>query len=79
MIKEDGYYNKDERKRETWNTVSVIFGILAYILLLIKSVFWTILFATFAFKTDLPNCVSAPGLQEPINLMEQMSAEPLIE
>jgi len=59
--------------------VSVIFGILSYILLLIKSVFWTILFATFAFKTDLPNCIAAPGLEEPINLMEQMSQDPLIE
>ena len=39
----------DSTKREKWSTISVIIGVLAFLLLLIKSVFWTILFAVFAF------------------------------
>ncbi len=69
----------DQRKNESWNTVSVVFGILAYILLSIKSVTWTIVFAIFAFKTDLPECIATNGIQQSVNFLEQMSQEPEIE
>ena len=55
---------------EGWNTASIIIGVLSYLLLFMKSTFWTIMFGIFAFKTDLPDCIAAAGIEQPINLLE---------
>ena len=67
--REDAY--RAEIKREKWSTVVIVVGILSYILLLLKSAIWTVLFGVFSFRSDLPQCVAVLGTEEPINLLEQ--------
>lgn len=75
---EDSYRN--EKSKETLSTVSILFGILSYLLLFLKSTFWTVLFCIFSFRTDLPECTAVDGIEQPINLLEQMSgSDPQIE
>ena len=69
----------DEQKREKWSLISIIIGILAYLLLFIKTLVWTFMFGSFGFQTNLPLCIAAEGIAQPINLLDQMSTNPEIE
>ena len=75
---EDNY--KNEKNKEALSTCSIVVGILSYILLFMKSTFWSVMFCIFSFKTNLPQCIAVSGIEEPINLLEQMSgSDPQIE
>ena len=75
---QDSY--KKEGNKETLSTISIVIGILSYLLLFTKSLFWTTMFCIFAFKTNLPQCIAVDGIEQPINLLEQMSgSDPQIE
>ena len=41
------------------------------ILLLIKSLLWTVMFSLFAYYDEWPSCVAAEGVEQPINLLKQ--------
>ena len=71
---EDFYRNETiQAKHESLNTLSIVVGVLSYLLLIMKSTFWTVMFAIFAFKTNLTQCIAVKGIEQPINLLEQMS------
>lgn len=76
--REDSY--RKDGKGEALNTISIVIGILSYLLLFMKSMFWTTMFCIFSFKTNLPSCIAVYGIEQPINLLEQMSgSDPQIE
>ena len=50
---EDNYQNEG-KKNENLTTCSIVVGILAYLLLFMKSLFWVVMFFIFSFKTNLP-------------------------
>ena len=75
-------YTNDSRaaKNESLNTMSIVVGVLSYLLMIMKSTFWTVMFGIFAFKTNMPQCLAVDGIEQPINLLEQMSgSDPQIE
>ena len=51
-FKEEGEYSEDST-RSSLNSLSIFCGIASYILLFIKSTFWTVLFGLFAFFVDM--------------------------
>ena len=79
------FYRNDEtlvsaKHHDSLNTLSIVIGVLSYLLLVLKSTFWTVMFAIFAFKTNLTECIAVQGIEQPINLLEQMSgSDPEIE
>ena len=46
----DAFTKEQEASFNYWSTVSVVIGILAYLLLFVKSIFFTVLFGAFAFS-----------------------------
>ena len=54
---------------EGLSTISVIFGILALLLLLFKSLVWIIYFATYAFDNKMNDCYAVDGVDQPIALL----------
>ena len=62
---------------ETWNTVSLLTGVLAFLLLFTKSAVFTILFGVFAFRSDLPSCLALEGVNVPLSVLSlQASYDP---
>ena len=65
-----------ERVNEGLSTLSIIFGILASLLLLIKSTIWVIYFAIYAFDGKTNDCYAVYGTPEPLALLSIASTDP---
>jgi len=63
----------DLERNQVWSTVSVIIGIVAYLLLFVKSMFFTVLFGVQACKTDLPECIAIEGFDQPLGVLELLA------
>ena len=37
------------------------------------------MFGVFAFKVNMPTCMASEGIAQPINLLEELSSNPIIE
>ena len=48
---------------EKWHSLSLVLGILSYILFFMKSLVWTISFGRFGFTDDWPECVAVDGIE----------------
>ena len=59
--------------KEKWHSCALITGIFAFGLLFFKTLVWSILFARLGFSDDLPQCVAADGIDQPINLLTELS------
>ena len=65
----DNSFMTTEAKHEGWHTCSLVIGILAYLLLLIKSLVWSVFFGHFGFTDSFPQCIAANEIEQPLNLL----------
>ena len=74
-MQEDAFIKEkvDEQKNQAWVTASIVLGILAYLLLFVKGLFFTVLFGVHAFNRYLPECIAIEGSDYPLSVLQVLA------
>ena len=51
-----------------WNSIAIVFGVISFLFLFVKNIFFTVLFGTQAFK-NLAACSTIPGYTQPLEVL----------